>query len=55
MKQPSYSCNHSPIATKYTLDGGQTGNYSLELCQDCDDKEDLRFIIRKEKIGDIAR
>ena len=51
MKLQSYSCNHSPITTKYTIDGGkQSGIYSVNLCQECDDKEDLRFIIKREVV-----
>jgi len=46
----SYSCGHSPLSVKYTLDGAQTGQYQVKLCTDCDGKKDFRFIIKQESL-----
>jgi len=33
------------------MDGGSSGNWKLELCPDCDENKDLKFIIRKELLS----
>ena len=35
---------------KLTLDGGSTGQYVLELCKQCYEHEDKRFLISEEML-----
>lgn len=45
-----YSCGHTPIVTRVTLDGGSTGEYVIALCKECNSKNNFKFLIRKEVI-----
>ncbi len=47
----NFSCLHNPKSVKYTLDGGKdTGQYSVELCQDCDSKSNFKFVVKQENL-----
>lgn len=48
----SFSCHHSPQKFKLTFDGGQVGQYFLELCNSCYAKQDKKFLIKEEVINE---
>ena len=48
-KVPAYHCIcNNPKKFKLTFDGGSSGQYLLELCKSCYDKEDKQFLIAEE-------
>jgi len=48
--QTSFICPHSPKKFLLTFDGGILGDYILEICMECSDKEDKRFLKKEEII-----
>ena len=35
------------------FDGGSTGNYAIEICQKCRNKEDNNFLLKDENIWSV--
>ncbi|MCV0410100.1 hypothetical protein [Nitrosopumilus sp.] len=45
-----YECEcESEKRFRITFDGGDTGDYSVEYCQSCFDKDDKQFMISMEE------
>ena len=40
-----------PKKQRLTFDGGSSGKYVVDLCEDCRDREDCEFLIGEEVIG----
>lgn len=49
--QTTFECECITTKTyRVIFDGGSTGNYVIEMCQQCYDADDKRFVITEEMI-----
>ena len=52
MDDSNFICEHPNLFHRLTLDAGSTGHIILELCLQCYEKQDKRFVINDEILKD---